>query len=113
MIGGIDFTNENAEMKVGNRQVLEVAKGSTILGTFRSWRLPVFSDILSGQTVKITVPSSPMVIDDFDDCFFNNDYLIGSNSKYTIRELNSYDSESAAEDNSWDIMIFIYVSCKR
>ena len=106
MIGGIDFTNENAEMKVGNRQVLEVAKGSTILGTFRSWRLPVFSDILSGQTVKITVPSSPMVIDGYDDCFYNNDYLIGSNSKYTIRELNSYDSESAAEDNSWDIMIF-------
>ena len=106
MIGGIDFTNENTEMKVGNRQVLEVAKGSTILGTFRSWRLPVFSDILSGQTVKITVPSSPMVIDGYDDCFYNNDYLIGSNSKYTIRELNSYDSESAAEDNSWDIMIF-------
>ena len=47
MIGGIDFTNENSEMKVGNRQVLEVAKGSTILGTFHSWRLPVFSDIIS------------------------------------------------------------------
>ena len=76
------------------------------MGTFRSWRLPVFSDILNGQTVRITVPASPMIIDGYDDCFYNNDYLIGSNSKYTIRELNSYDSESAAEDNSWDIMIF-------
>lgn len=106
MIGGIDFTNENSEMKVGNRQVLEVAKGSTILGTFRSWRLPVFSDILSGQTLKFLAPASPMVIDDYEDCFFNNNYLVGSNTKYTIRELNSYDQESAAEDYSWDIMIF-------
>lgn len=106
MIGRIDFTNENSEMKVGNRQVLEVAKGSTILGTFRSWRLPVFSDILSGQTLKFLAPASPMVIDDYDDCFFNNDYLIGSNSKYTVRELNSYDYESAADDYSWEIMIY-------
>ena len=71
MIDAIDFTNENTEMKVGNRQVLEIAKGSTILGTFRSWRLPVFSDILSGQTIRITVPASPMIIDGYDDCFYN------------------------------------------
>lgn len=106
MIGGIDFTNENSEMKVGNRQVLEVAKGSTILGTFRSWRLPAFSDIISGQTLKFLAPASPMVVDDFDGCFFNNDYLVGSNTKYTVRELNSYDQESAAEDYSWMIMVF-------
>ena len=105
MIGGIDFTNENAEMKVGNRQVLEVAKGSTILGTFRSWRLPVFSDILRGQTVRITVPSSPMIIDGYDDCFYNNDYLISSGN-YVFRELNSYDIETETPDGSSTVVAF-------
>ena len=106
MIGGIDFTNENSEMKVGNRQVLEVAKGSTILGTFHSWRLPVFSDILSGQTVKITVPSSPIVITSWDGTFYNNNYLISSGN-YGFRELNSYEDESQASDYSWVITKFI------
>jgi hypothetical protein len=106
VIGGIDFTNENSEMKVGNRQVLEVAKGSTILGTFHSWRLPIFSDILSGQTVKITVPSSPIVITDWSRTFYNNNYLISSGN-YTFRELNNYEEESQASDYSWMIMRFI------
>ena len=39
MIGGIDFTNENTEMKVGNRQVLEVAKGLFALGDCSFFRI--------------------------------------------------------------------------
>lgn len=100
----LDFINGMIDAKVGNKRVKGVKIGNKEY-TFHSWRLPYMADVVSGKTAKITLPSAPLSVQGYDNCFYNNEYLVCS-GPYRLQELNSYDNESAAEDYSWSIDIF-------
>ena len=100
----LDLTNGIIDAKVGNKRVKGVKIGNKEY-TFHSWRLPYMADIVSGKTAKIIAPSAPISVQGYDQCFYNNEYLVCS-GPYRFQELNSYDTESEAEDHSWVINIF-------
>lgn len=96
-----DLDDHILNMWVGSKPVTKAQYGSHIFEYYRYTEIST-GTILSGLTGYTRFPDSPIVISSFKQCFYNNNYLIPSNSKYSFQELNNYDFDSS---NS-DIIIF-------